>query len=81
MRHVTQRLVTAAAMVTAIWMFAAEHSDATMAQASHHQTTCHQIRAALESGKSMQAVEKELKVSSKHIRQCQQQKTSATANH
>ena len=80
MKRAMKRIVTAVALVGGIWMFAAQHVDATTAKSSHHQTTCHQIRSALQSGKSMKEVEKELKVSSKHVRQCQQQKTTTAAN-
>lgn len=80
MKGAMKRIVTAAAMVAAVWMFAAGHVDATMAKSTHHQTSCPQIRAALRNGKSTKQVEKELKVSSKHVRQCQQQKNTASAN-
>ena len=75
-----KRMVTAAALVAAVWMFAAGHVDATTTKASHHESTCKKINAALDSGQSMKSVEKEFKVSSKHVHQCQEQKTASAAH-
>jgi hypothetical protein len=74
-----KRLVTAAALVAAMWFVAAGHVDATTSK-THHQSTCSKINAALQSGASMKSVEKEFKVSRSRINQCQQQKTASTAH-
>ena len=74
-----KRMVTAAALVAAVWMFAAGHVDATTTK-SHHESTCKKINAALDSGQSMKSVEKEFKVSSKTVHQCQEQKTASAAH-
>jgi ABC-type phosphate/phosphonate transport system substrate-binding protein len=75
-----KRMVTAAALVAAVWMFAAGHVDATTTKSTHHESTCKKINAALDSGQSMKSVEKEFKVSSKHVHQCQEQKTASQAH-
>lgn len=74
-----KRLVTTAAVMAALWMVAAGHVEATTSKSSHHQSTCSKINAALQSGQSMQSVEKQFKVSRSHVRHCQEQKTASTA--
>jgi ABC-type phosphate/phosphonate transport system substrate-binding protein len=75
-----KRMVTAAALVAAVWMFAAGHVDATTTKGSHHESTCKKVNAALDSGQSMKAVEKQFKVSSKTVHKCQEQKTASAAH-
>ncbi|MBX3027180.1 hypothetical protein KF840_19955 [bacterium] len=75
-----KRMVTAAALMAAVWMLAAGHVDATTTnKATHHQSTCSKINAALKSGQSMQSVEKQFKVSSKTVHKCQEQKTASSS--
>ena len=75
-----KRIVTATALVAAVWMFAAGHVDATTTKSTHHESTCKKINAALESGQSMKSVEKQFKVSSKTVHKCQEQKTASAAH-
>jgi hypothetical protein len=75
-----KRTITALALVAAVWMFAAGHVDATTTKSTHHESTCKKINAALESGQSMKSVEKQFKVSSKRVHQCQEQKTASAAH-
>ena len=72
-----KRIITATALVAAIWMFAAGHVDATTTKSTHHESTCKKINAALASGQSMKSVEKQFKVSSKTVHTCQEQQKAA----